>query len=207
MSQRQFGLGLPIILLLVSACAALGLLATAQTLAQEEWPYRFTVSGRLSARSGEQITYRVEYELVDPGRPQSPAFVFTWPADAAEFVSSRNIFGAPGTLTAGRSDSVRWDFSEASSGATEIVLKISPSFSATMRVGIYVPGTGITHRADSLTTVTTAVEAAGAEQFPGTGMGGDGGADNGATIALISIVLGLSSGLLVGYGLRLATRR
>lgn len=156
----------------------------------EQWPYRMVVSGPATARAGSEVTYRVEYTLIDPDAIESPAFVFNWPYQGVELVSSHVVDGPDGVMGMQTERSVRWDFSQViQSGAVEVVLELGPDASGDIGVGIYLLGTGLTLPPGSVESVTTRVEAPEAA-LPSTGTGAV--AETGAMPAVMLALAGVA---------------
>ena len=163
---------LPAVLPLLLALPLAALMgATAVSHAQiSPYPVVVTMTGPVTAVSGQEITYLVEYRLTDPGTVSSAGFAIVIPQDTT-YVSSEVVSGPAGAFSGETADSVRWSFvgsGEETEGAVALTVRIGETFVGLIRAWCFVPGTE-TFNPESRCSIETEVFAVGALPEAGAG--------------------------------------
>ncbi len=148
--------------LAVLALLLLGAVAAGVAYAQiTPWPVTLTMTGPSTAESGQEVTYRVDYRLLDPAAVSQTGFLFDFPENTT-YVSSEVVSGPAGVLLRLEAGFfVEWGGlgnAEEPEGAVEITVRIDPEF-----VGAFAT------QADELGTETAASNIVETQVFaPGT---------------------------------------
>ena len=168
--------------------ALLLLIAGTMGVAQAQvtpYPVTLTMSGPATAISGQEITYRLRYQLTDPSTLSRTAIVISF-SQRATFVSTQVISGTPGVLRPHSENFFRWSDlgnSTQTEGEIEMVVRIDADFRGSVFSGARVPGTMTT----SSNTVETQVFAPG--MLPEAGGGGPvGGSGSPVAAGLLALV-------------------
>ncbi len=155
-------------LIVVLALLLLGAVAVGDASAQENsYPVTLTMTGPSTAEPGQEIAYRVRYELTDPATMPGTAVGISFSRNAT-FVSTQIISGTDGVL--GRHSDRAWRWSDLGNsietmGEIEMVVRINDDFRGSISARAHVPGTNTT----SSNVVETQVFAPGT--LPNTGQG------------------------------------
>ena len=183
MNKRGFSF---LILALLLLTAGTNGIAQAQVT---PYPVTLTMSGPATAISGQEITYRLRYQLTDPSTLSRTAIVISF-SQRATFVSTQVISGTPGVLRPHSENFFRWSDlgnSTQTEGEIEMVVRIDADFRGSISSRAYVPGT----ETASSNIAETQVFAPG--MLPEAGGGG----------ALVGPGLPVASGLLAFVGVAL----
>ena len=155
--------------LAVLALLLLGAVTTGDAFAQDNsYPVTLTMSGPSTAESGQEVTYRLRYQLTDPATKPKTAIVISFTQDAT-YVLTQVISGTPGVLRPHSETFWRWSDlgnSMETMGEIEMVVRIDADFRVSVFSSAYVPGTNTT----SSNVVETQVFAPGT--LPQAGSGG-----------------------------------
>ncbi len=171
---------------LIAAGAGISLLGTMDAAYAQitPWPVTLTMTGPLTAVSGQEVTYRVEYRLLDPATVSQTGFQFDIPEDTT-YVSSGVVSGPEGILLRLEEGFfVEWGGlgnAEEPGGAVEIKVKIDPEFVGVLSTRALEPGTETSFS----NVVETQVFALG--MLPDTG-GGASGSGSPVAFALLAFV-------------------
>ena len=181
--------GLVVLALLHTAAAGTMGVARAQIT---PWPVRLTMTGPATAVSGQEVSYRVDYQLLDPVTVSQTSFQISIPRNTT-YVSSEVVSGPEGILSRLEEGFfVGWaglGNAEETEGAVEITVNIDPEFVGVIATQALEPGT--------FTAVSNIVET----QVFAPGMlpeAGGGGAVAGSGLRVAPALLALS---LVGAAL------
>lgn len=132
--------GVLLLLLLLLRAATAGV-AYAQIA---PWPVTLTMTGPSTAVSGQEVTYRVDYQLLDPATVSQTGFQFDIPENTT-YVSSEVVAGPEGILLRLEEGFfVQWGGlgnAEEPEGAVEIKVKIDPEFVGSFGTQALEPGT------------------------------------------------------------------
>ncbi len=108
------------------------------------WPVTLTMTGPSTAVSGQEITYRVDYQLLDPAYVSQTGFLFDFPENTT-YVSSEIVSGPEGILLRlEKGFFVEWGGlgnAEETEGTVEITLKIDSEFVGSFATRALEPGT------------------------------------------------------------------
>ena len=135
-----------LVALAVSVGALVSLLGTmgAAQAQTTPWPVTLTLTGPPTAFSGQEVTYRVEYLLLDPATVSQTGFLFDFPENTT-YVSSGVVSGPEGTLLRLEEGFfVQWGGlgnAEEPEGAVEITVRIDPEFVGVISAQALEPGT------------------------------------------------------------------
>lgn len=158
-----FVLTLPAVLaLLLAALMSARAAAHAQVT---PFPVTLTMTGPTMAVSGEEVTYRVHYQLTD----LSSTDIVIGITQGATYVSTQVTSGPAGLLAEQTERRVRWSglgSPEETEGEVELIVKIDANFVGSIFANAYVPGTETTES----NVVETQVLQPG--RLPETGGGG-----------------------------------
>lgn len=189
---------------LIAAGAAISLLGTMDAAYAQitPWPVKLTMTGPSTAVSGQEVTYRVDYQLLDPTAVSQTGFQFDIP-DNTTYVSSEVVSGPEGILLRlEQGFFVEWGGlgnAEEPEGAVEVTIRIDAEFVGSVRVQALEPGTETAFS----NVVETQVFAPG--MLPDTGGGGP-VAGSGRPIASGLLVLVGAALLCVGPSIRMMRR-
>ena len=179
--MNKRGLPFLIMALLVLTVGTMGVAQAQET----PYPVTLTMSGPATAISGQEITYRLRYQLTDPSTLSRTAIVISF-SQRATFVSTQVISGTPGVLRPHSENFFRWSDlgnSTQTEGEIEMVVRIDADFRGSVFSGARVPGTMTT----SSNTVETQVFAPG--MLPEAGGGGPvGGSGSPVAAGLLALV-------------------
>ncbi|MCH8008290.1 MAG: hypothetical protein IIC91_05440 [Chloroflexi bacterium] len=132
--------------LAVLAGAGISLLAPSSAAQAQTtpWPVTLTLTGPPTALSGQEVTYRVEYRLLDPATVSQTGFLFDFPENTT-YVSSGVVSGPEGILLRLEEGFfVQWGGlgnAEEHEGAVEITVRIDPEFVGAFAAQALEPGT------------------------------------------------------------------
>ena len=125
------------------ALSLLGMVAVVQAQITP-WPVTLTVTGPSTAVSGQEVTYRVDYQLLDPAAVSQTGFQFDF-ADNTTYVSSQVVSGPAGVLLRLEEGFfIEWGGlgnAEETEGAVEITVRIDPEFVGSVAAQALEPGT------------------------------------------------------------------
>ena len=163
---------LPVVLpLLLALPLAAFLGATAVSHAQiSPYPVVVIITGPVTAVSGQEITYLVEYRLTDPDTVPSAGFSIVIPQDTT-YVSGKVVSGPAGAFSGETAGSVRWGFigsGEETEGAVALTVRIDNTFVGLIQAWCFIPGTE-TSNPQSRCSMETEVFAVGALPEAGAG--------------------------------------
>ena len=178
--------GLIVVLALLLVGAAVSLSAAISPAQAQETPYPVTLimSGPSVAVQGQEVTFRLSYELTDPATIPS-AWIVMIMTPGAEYLSARVIAGPDGvSLLEESKRAYRWAVhsDDGTEGEIELVARIDPEFSGSIFSNAYLTGTGTT----SSNAVETQIFAPGT--LPQAGSGGGTGADSVAVLGLLALL-------------------
>ena len=185
--------------------ALLLLIAGTMGVAQAQvtpYPVTLTMSGPATAISGQEITYRLRYQLTDPSTLSRTAIVISF-SQRATFVSTQVISGTPGVLRPHSENFFRWSdlgSTTETAGEIEMVVRTDGDFRGTVSSGASVPGTTTT----ASNIVETQVFAPGA--MPNVGGGPEARSRLRSDPALLALSLAGAALLCAGAGTRIMRR-
>ena len=175
-----------IVAVLIAAGVAISLFGTLRSAQAQTTPYPVTLimRGPSVAVQGQEITYRLSYELTDPATIPS-AWIVMIMTPGAEYLSARVIAGPDGVTSLERSKrAYRWAVhsDDGTEGEIELVARIDPEFSGSIFSNAYLTGTGTT----SSNGVETQISASGT--LPQAGSGGAINSGSGVALLLFALI-------------------
>jgi hypothetical protein len=163
------------------------------------WPVRYILSGSASARPGDLVSYRVDYEWVADAK-LGMTFTLLWTEGAASLVSLTTLSGPEAKIVQPEKRQMDVVFPDAAGpGIVQVTLRLVPDFVGILRVGIEVRGSSITMPEGSVLGVLTSVTPAAQELgLSGTGVG-QAGATSHKEIALGLAMAGITALSIGGF--------
>lgn len=199
---RRLLLSLALVAVLAGAGISLLALPPATQAQTDPYPVTLTMTGPQTAVAGQEVTYRLRYELTDPATLSHTAIVIGT-TQGATHVSTQVTSGPAGVLAKQTERYFRWSDlgrdSAETEGEIELVVRIDVDFRGSIFADAYVPGTETT----SSNVVETQVFAPG--MLPEAG-GRSPGADSlSHTILMLMMLVGFAL-LCTGAATRLIRR-
>ncbi len=195
------GLLIALAALAVLAAVVVSLLGTMRPAQAQDSPYpvTLTMTGPTMAVAGQEVTYVLRYQLIDPATTPKTAIVISF-TQGATYVSTQVISGTPGVLGHHGERNHRWSdlgSSAETEGEIEMVVRMDADFRGSVFSFAHIPGTETT----SSNAVETQVFAQG--MLP---QAGSGATSASAPLMILALILSGAVILTIGTIATLARR-